>query len=242
MLCLPKASSTNDVALHLAVQGASEGTVVTADEQIKGRGRYGRRWVSTHGKSLAFSIILRPKLHADELPEITLAASVALAKAFESYRLKPLIKWPNDVLLKGGKVCGILTETGPKKDKMPSVILGIGINLNQQSWDFPKELRKTATSFYRSSGRKVEPVEFFRRVLLCLEETYHWVAERRFSKVLFEWRKRAATLGHQVKVAQAGRVFYGQAIDVDEKGALWVRNDTGIVEKVVSGDVEMLPL
>lgn len=242
LLYLEKTSSTNDVAAQLALEGASEGTAVIARTQTKGRGRQGRHWTATPGKSLAFSILLRPRLNADELPEITLAAAVAVVQTFESYRLEPQIKWPNDILLKGKKVCGILTETGPRKDKMIPVILGIGVNLNQGVRDFPPELRGTATSFYRASGRKAKPAEFFQRALFHLEETYHWVAERRFSKVLAEWRKRTVTVGRQVKVTKAQQVFYGQAVDIDEKGALLVRRDTGIVERLDSGDVQVLQL
>ena len=115
LLCLEKTTSTNDVVAELARQGAPEGTVVAAEMQNKGRGRQGRRWNSTEGKSLAFSILLRPNLHADELSEITLAAAVAVAKTLEDFHFKPQIKWPNDLLLDGRKVCGILTEIGPKK-------------------------------------------------------------------------------------------------------------------------------
>jgi BirA family biotin operon repressor/biotin-[acetyl-CoA-carboxylase] ligase len=129
---------------------------------------------------------------------------------------------------------------GPKKDKMPSVVLGIGVNLNQVTRDFPRELREKATSVYRFSGRKIDRVRFFQSLLRHLEETYHWVTDRRFSKVLDEWRKRAATLGRQVKVTQGHHSFYGQVMDVDERGALLVRNDIGMVERVTSADVEMI--
>jgi len=228
------------VILRLAEEGASEGMVVLSESQTKGRGRQGRFWSSAAGKSLAFSILLRPSLKADELSEITLAAAVGVAKTMEFFRLNPQIKWPNDLLLGRRKVCGILTEMGPKKDKMPSVVLGIGINLNQASVDFPKELRQIATSFYRFSGRRIDRVRFFQILMLHLEETYQWVVERRFSKVLSEWRKRAVTLNQQVKVSQGHHVFHGQVLDLDEMGALLVRNDLGMIERVTSGDVEIL--
>ncbi|HEY5038152.1 MAG TPA: biotin--[acetyl-CoA-carboxylase] ligase, partial [bacterium] len=211
LLCLEKTLSTNDVALELAKDGAPEGTVVTTEVQTKGRGRQGRRWVSMEGKTLVFSVILRPRLEVEELSEITLSAAVAVAQTLEDYRLKPKIKWPNDLLLSGKKVCGILTEMGPKKDKMISVILGIGINLGQSAMDFPPELRKIATSFYRSSGRKVDRTRFFQKLLLRLEENYKRVMERGFRKVILEWTKRSVTLGCQVKVTQAERFFFGQA-------------------------------
>jgi BirA family transcriptional regulator, biotin operon repressor / biotin---[acetyl-CoA-carboxylase] ligase len=241
-LSFTKVTSTNDVALYLAEGGAPEGTVVSAENQTKGRGRQGRSWVMTEDKALAFSIVLRPKVHADEVAKFTLAAAVGVARCIEDYRLKPQIKWPNDLLLKGKKVCGILTEMGPKKDKMPSVILGIGINLHQGNGDFPKELRKTATSVYLAGGQKPERTAFFQRLLLRLEEACHWASDGRFQKVLAEWRKRSAVLGRQIKVQQAHHCFYGQAVDVDEKGALLVRTDQGMVERITAGDVQLLQI
>jgi BirA family biotin operon repressor/biotin-[acetyl-CoA-carboxylase] ligase len=240
LLCLEKTTSTNDVVSEMARQGAPEGTVILSETQTKGRGRLGRRWATTEGKSLAFSVLLRSRLHADELPEITLAAAVAVAKALEDFHFKPRIKWPNDLLLGGRKVCGILTETAFKREKMTTVILGVGINLNQNLQDFPKELRETATSCFLVSGRKTDRVHFFQKLMFRLEEAYHLVVERHFSKVLQEWRKRNAIQGRQVKVTQGHQHFYGQAVDADEKGALLVRNDVGMVERVTAGDVQIL--
>ena len=237
-----KVTSTNDVALYLAEGGAPEGTVVSAEIQTRGRGRQGRSWVMNEGKALAFSVVLRPKVHADEAAKFTLAAAVGVARCIEDYRLKPQIKWPNDLLLKGKKVCGILTEMGPKKDKLPSLILGIGINLHQGNGDFPKELRKTAASLFPEGGQKPDRTAFFQRLLLRLEEACHWVSEGRFQKVLVEWRKRSAISGCQIKVSQAHHCFYGQAVDVDEKGALLVRTDQGMVERITAGDVQTLQI
>ncbi len=243
LFCFDKLSSTNDLALELARGGAEEGTLIVAEAQTKGRGRQGRKWVSTPGKSITFSLILRPNLLADEMPEITLAAAVAVARTLEKWNFKPTIKWPNDIQIAGRKVCGILTEMGSKKDKMGlAAVLGIGLNLNQTPDDFPEEIRRTGASLLGLKGRNIPRVRFFQDLLLRLEEAYAWVRERRFTKVLFEWRKRASTLGKQVKVHQAHRVFYGQVLDVDEKGALLVRNDLGMLERVTSGDVEILSL
>ena len=240
LLCLGRVTSTNDVLMELAGQAASEGTVVSAEFQTQGRGRQGRSWTTSEGKALAFSLLLRPNLRTDEFPEITLAAAVAVAKTLEDFHFWPKIKWPNDLLLDGKKVCGILTEMVPKKDKMAGVVLGIGVNLNQSPTDFPKEIRAVATSLFRQSGRKIHRGRFFQKLLFRLEETYQWVAERRYSKVLSEWRKRSVTLGQQAKITQGQHVFFGQVLDLDEKGALLVRNDLGMVERVTSGDVETL--
>lgn len=228
------------MVLELAKEGCAEGTVAVAELQTKGRGRQGRTWASSAGKSLTFSLLLRPRLSAGELPMITLAAAVAVARTLESFRLKPRIKWPNDILMGGKKICGILTEMGPGKDRILSMVLGIGINVNQGSGDLPRELRGISTSLYRVSGRKIDRERLLGKLLLDLEETYRWVMEKRLSKLLGEWRKRALPMGAQVKVTQGRHVFYGQTLDLDEKGSLLVRTDSGIVERVISGDVETL--
>jgi len=238
LYCFETTGSTNDVALELARAGAGEGTTVSAEVQTRGRGRQGRKWLQVKGKGLAFSIVLWPR--PSEAAGITLAAAVAVARVLEALGLRPEIKWPNDILLSGKKVCGILTETGDKRDNGSPVILGVGINLNHSTKDLPADLRGIATSLYRANGRKVDRIRFFRRLLLELEEVHGWVAERRFPRVLSEWRKRAKVLGRQVKVQQGHHVLYGQALDLDETGALLVRNDQGMVEKVTSGDVAML--
>ena len=241
-LCLDKTNSTNDVALHLAQEGASEGTLVTAETQTRGRGRQGREWSSAAGRSLAFSILLWPKLQAEELPEITLAAAVAVARTLEAHHFKPEIKWPNDLLLRGRKVCGILTESGPRKGKMIPVILGVGINVNLRRGDFPQTLRGLATSLYLEKRRKLDRAGLLRDLLTNLEETYQWVIDRKFQKVLTQWKMRSVTLGRQVRVTQGPKRFYGQALDLDEKGALLLRNDLGMIERVTSGDVEGMVL
>src|SRR5665213_1454049 len=232
-------TSTNDTASELIVKGAPEGTLVTAEAQTKGRGRQERVWTTSMGKALAFSLILKPKMDIRQIPGITLAAAVAVAQTLEGYGLKPQIKWPNDVLLKGGKVCGILTEMGPRYDNRLSVILGIGINLNQKAGDFPLAIRPLATSVLRASGRKVDRIEFLQKLMFRLETVYGLMNQKRFAKVLAEWRKRSVTLGQWVRVTEGSKKFEGKVADVDANGFLLVRREKGKVERVVSGDIEI---
>lgn len=233
-------TSTNDVAVLLTKNDAPEGTLVTAEAQTKGRGRQGRVWTTSQGKALAFSLVLKPKVLVQEIPGITLAAAVAVAQTLEGYGLKPQIKWPNDLLLKGKKVCGILTEMGPQHDNRLSVILGIGINLNQRAGDFPLPIRPLATSVWRASGRRVDRIEFLQKLMGKLETVYGWMNQKKFSKVLVEWRKRSVTLGQWIKVTQGHHHFEGQVVDVDAQGFLLVCLETGRIETVHSGDVEIL--
>ncbi len=233
-------ASTNDIASQLIEKGAPEGTLVTAEAQTRGRGRQGRVWTTSQGKALAFSLVLKPRFPAREIPGITLVAAVAVVQTLEAYGLKPEIKWPNDLLLRGKKVCGILTEMGPKHDNKPSVILGIGINLNQSAKDFPLDIRLLATSVYRISGRKIDRVEFLQKLMVKLETVYGWMNQKQFSRVLGEWRKRSVTLGQWVKVTLGHKYFEGQVVDIDSRGFLLVRRETGQTETVLSGDVEVL--
>lgn len=233
-------TSTNDIASELIGKGAPEGTLVTAEAQTKGRGRQGRVWTTSQGKALAFSLVLKPKMEIRQIPGITLAAAVAVAQTLEAYGLKPKIKWPNDVLLKDKKVCGILTEMGPRYDNRLSVILGIGINLNQTALEFPVKIRSLASSVYRASGRRVDRIEFLQKLMLKLETVYGWMNEKKFSRVLDEWRRRSVTLGQWVRVKEGSKKFEGQVVDIDPRGFLLVRRDKGQTETVLSGDIEIL--
>ncbi|HET9870438.1 MAG TPA: biotin--[acetyl-CoA-carboxylase] ligase, partial [bacterium] len=234
--------STNDRALQLGEKGAADGTVLVADRQTRGRGRRGRAWALAEDKGLAFSVILRPALPAAEAPGLTLAAAVAVARTLEEWKVRPRIKWPNDLFLGGRKVCGILTETRGREDKINFAVVGVGVNLNQAAGDFPPELRATATSLFRHRGIRVDRAAFFRRLLLHLEKAEGWVRRRQFHRVLAEWRRRSFLNGRQVRIREADRTLYGQVQGVDETGALLVRNDWGMVERVLAGDVELLRL
>jgi BirA family biotin operon repressor/biotin-[acetyl-CoA-carboxylase] ligase len=232
--------STNDVAMELARHGAPEGTMVVSEVQTQGRGRRGRSWAGSPGKGLAFSVVLRPPIPADEASLLTLAAAVAVAEALESFGARPSIKWPNDVLLSGRKVSGILTEMQAEQDRMSHVVVGVGVNVNQGWRDFPAPLRSSATSLRLALGRVVPRVRFLQALLERLEETLGWVARREGNRVLAAWDRRARVSGRQLRVVQGERRFFAQALQVDGKGALWVRNDAGMNERLTSGDVETL--
>src|ERR1700722_11893928 len=210
--------STNDRALLMGEKGALDGTVWVAENQTRGRGRQGRSWISSEGKGLAFSVLLRPALSFQEASELTLAAAVAVALALEKWKLKPRIKWPNDVYLGGRKVCGILTETRGKQDKMAFAVLGIGVNLNQGAKDFSKDIRSLATSYCRHTGKKIDRVAFFQSLLFQLEKVEGWVRKRQFQRVLSEWRKRSLLNQRQVRIQQPGRVLNAQVVGVGGGG------------------------
>src|SRR5471030_3146594 len=153
-------TSTNDVIEKLARDGVKEGVVVFAESQTKGRGRLGRKWISPAHKGLWFSILLRPDLRPQETTQLTVAAATALRRAIESEtNLKPEIKWPNDILIGGKKIAGILTELSAEVDRVKHIILGIGVDVNLDANEFPAELRKTATSLKIEAGEMISRAE-----------------------------------------------------------------------------------
>lgn len=223
--------STNDKAKELALRGAEDGTVVVAEMQKSGRGRLGRTWISPQG-GVYLSIILRPARDAPCLgyAQLTLMGAVAVARAIKKlYGLDARIKWPNDVMLDGKKVCGIVAEASAESGRTGFVIIGIGINADTEPKEFPEELRSTATSL--CCYVKVSKEELI-RVLL---EEFDLLYSGGFDMKL--WRKLSDTLGKNVRVETLREVFSGRALDVDEDGALLVEKENGTLQKVVAGDV-----
>ena len=237
-----KVDSTNDVAYSLAEKGVREGAVIMADEQSKGKGRLGRGWISPPKSGVYLSCILRPNIAPNEIPRITLLAAVAVAKAIrESSGLISTIKWPNDILINNKKVCGILTEMRAEQDSVGFIILGIGVNVNTP----PRLLPKGASSIsqeLKASGAEgtLSRVELAKDILENLEKYYIVLKEKGFKTIMEEWKDLSAMLGSRIKVILPTRTFEAQAHDIDPDGALVVRLDSGILEKVSSGDIVMV--
>lgn len=235
-----RVSSTQDVAKEMAKEGADEGTVVVALQQNRGRGRLGRLWLSPSG-GLWFSIILRPQINPTEASKITLLAAVAVAKAIgELYQLHALIKWPNDVLISGKKVAGILTEASAELNKLIFVVLGIGINANVDVGDFPHNLLMPATSLSAELKEEVDLSSLLEGCLKHLEAEYALFKKEQFEKILDQWRKLSAILGKEVKVASPSETLVGRASDIDQSGALILQLDSGEKRVVQVGDVSIL--
>ncbi len=225
--------STQNVARTLADAGAPEGTVVWADHQTRGRGRRGRAWADEPGSALLLSIILRPAAALPRLPQISLLAGVAAAEAIgEESGLAVALAWPNDLLLNGRKVAGILAESFASRDGGAMVILGIGVNINQAR--FPDNLAARATSLALESGRQFDREKLLKTLLLRLEGWYHrWGAEG-FAPVREAWRQGSGTLGQRVTVEEG---IGGIAVDLAEDGALIVQTDSGGTVRVLAGDL-----
>jgi len=251
--------STNDCAIELARKGMEEGAIVVAEIQTRGKGRLGREWSSPFG-GLWLSIILKPKILPTQAPRMTVIAALGIAETIRKlYSLDALIKWPNDILIRSQletirangrmrkkeyrifkKVCGILTEMGAEQDTINYVVIGIGANLNVDVKQFPIGFRKNTTSIEKELGRRIDRVEFTKRMLEKIENFYLLFKKRGFAPILKEWKDLSATLGRRIKVVSGKRIIEGKAIDIDSDGALIIRTKEGKKERILAGDVTLM--
>lgn len=237
-----RVDSTMEAARKLAEQGAGEGTLVLAETQENGRGRLGRAWASSYGTGLWLTLILRPRLLPAQIPNITLLAAVALARAVEKVAgLSPGIKWPNDLYLGDKKLCGILTEMKGQADAVEYLILGAGLNVNQLEADFPPEVRPIATSLWLATGKRQDRAELLAAFLTEFERCYYPWQDCGDEEWLQEWRQRNITLGREVQVSFLKEVFQGRAVALDPDGALVVETPDGERRVVRAGDVTLSP-
>jgi BirA family biotin operon repressor/biotin-[acetyl-CoA-carboxylase] ligase len=231
--------STNDQARALADDGAGHGEVVVAEAQTGGRGRRGRTWASPPGCNAYFSVILRPDLAPEHAPELTLVASVAICDALRQAGVPAGIKWPNDLLVGGRKIAGILTELAAEPERVQWAVVGVGVNVNSTEADFPPELRAEATSILLTRGAPAPRALFVAACLTALEAWLDRHAEEGFDPIRQAWCERSVTLGHEVVVRTETREIEGIAEDIDPSGALLVREGARL-ERILSGDVRLL--
>jgi BirA family biotin operon repressor/biotin-[acetyl-CoA-carboxylase] ligase len=237
IIVMDTVTSTMDEAFRLGMENCLEGTVVCAEAQSKGRGRLGRAWTSPKGRGLYFSLVLRPNLPLNQLAQLTLMSAVALAEAIEGIsELKPLIKWPNDILLNNHKLAGILTELRAESDHVKFVVVGIGLNINTSS----NQLVTGASSLKVAAGHSFNRAQVFQAILRSLEKWYVKLLHHEFTQVMGEWKKRSATLNKRIRITDPLGIIEGVAIDLDEDGALLIRKDNGLIIKKTAGDVFLL--
>ena len=242
LICLKQTESTNAVAFKLAEEGAAEGTVVIADAQSAGKGRLGRVWLSPAGVNLYCSVVLRPPISPVAACQLTFLSVVAVARAIEKCSaLAPQIKWPNDILISGKKVAGLLNEMNAETEKVNFVVLGIGVNLNMRLAQLGEGLlRHPATSLLEEGGVEVDRAAFARTLLTELDQLYDRFLVEGEGAVRAEWLERSAIRGRMVKVDLGNRQFSGQVQGVDPSGALLVLREDGTLETVLSGDVALI--
>lgn len=234
--------STQEEAKQLAEAGAPEGTAVIAEEQTGGRGRMGRVWHSPPGKGIWMSVVLRPNLPILSTPQLTLLAGVAVCRAIRrTTGVDAGIKWPNDLLVSGRKVCGILLESSISEGQLQYCIAGIGIDVNLDESDFPDFIQGIGTSLkIERGGESVDLMELAGNVLSELECLYTLYMEQGFGPIGGLWESLSVTLDRQIVLNTAHGKKEGRAIGLDSDGALQLKNDLGQVFSVCSGEIEMI--
>lgn len=231
--------STQIVAARCVEEGAEEGTLIFAEQQTAGKGRMGRLWHSPIGKGIWMSLILKPVwIPLLFTPQLTLLVAVALCRAIRSATgVEAGIKWPNDLLVGGKKVAGILLESSAEDERLQHIIAGVGISVNLQSDDFPPELRDAATSLAIEAGRQVDRIEVLSRFLQEWEQLYELYRREGFAPIKLLWEALTVSLHRNIRCRTPQGDFEGFAEGIDEHGALQLRTADGSVRKLYSADI-----
>jgi BirA family transcriptional regulator, biotin operon repressor / biotin---[acetyl-CoA-carboxylase] ligase len=232
--------STQKIAHHLAYENVPEGTVIIADEQLSGRGRMERKWHSPKYTGIWMSLILRPNIPLTKSPQLTLLTAVSVVQAIEEMTdLVPEIKWPNDILINGKKVTGILTELQAEADRIHSIIIGIGMNVNQKKEDFPLELQETASSLLIETGESVSRAQIIRSIFKNFESLYLLYLEKGFFPIKLLWEGYAVSIGKNLRARTLTNTIEGKALGITDEGVLKIEDDTGVIHHVYSADIEL---
>lgn len=228
--------STNLVAFRLALGGEPEGTVVLAESQLLGKGRLGRVWFSPGGRNLYLSLILRPHVHPSRVYPVTFLSSLAVYDTIEALGLEPTLKWPNDVLIHGKKVCGTLLELSTEAEMVRFVIVGIGFNVNMGHEEMTDEIKAKATSLSMESKKVYERAAVCGMLLSNLEKYYTIFKDKGEVEICNIWEQRAALKGKFLEIVQVGEVHKGICEGIDKAGAMLL-SENGVVKKIIAGDV-----
>lgn len=233
--------STNTTAYYLAQRGLPEGNIVIADAQSKGRGRLDRTWQSPPGRNLYLSIVLRPPIPVSHAPQITLMAGVAVADLLSAYCPgKVVVKWPNDILINGKKICGILTEMKSSPTGVDFIILGIGININMTVEDFDPELRDTATSLRIETGAPTDRLAIAGKLFQLIEKWYGVFLLDGFKGIRDAFLSYANLEGKPIQVVFKNDVQTGVATGIDEDGSILLKDREGVLRRIMAGDVSIM--
>lgn len=239
VLYFPEIDSTNTCAKRLGDEGAVHGTLVVSDEQTAGKGRRGRTWESPSGSSIYMSILLRPEITPNQAPMLTLVMAQSVAKAIRAVTgEKTQIKWPNDIVLNKKKVCGMLTEMSTEIAWINYVVIGVGINVNTES--FPEELSRTATSIYLEKGQKIQRSRLIAEVMKQFEHYYDlFVKTGNLSAMQEEYNRLLVNRDQDVRILEPGNEYNGHAVGINEAGELLVRTEDGQMKSVYAGEVSV---
>lgn len=232
--------STNTYAKKMGEENIKDGTVIIADEQTSGRGRLGRQWMSPKGKGIWMTIILKPHIAPSEASKITLAAAYALCTALDKCGLDVRIKWPNDIVVNGKKLCGILTEMSADMDIIKYIAVGIGLNANLNAHDFDSAIAATATSIKIEAGESISRKIVVSHILNEFERVYDiFIKEGSIESFLEEYKLRSAVMGKEIRVIYRKEELRGKAVDVTEEGHLIIKLEDGSTREILSGEVSI---
>ncbi len=238
VVSLTETDSTNVQARRLGEEGVPEGAVVVADRQNAGRGRLGRCWESPAGVNLYCSVLLRPQIPVDQAPQLTFLSAVAVAETLKDVcQLTTEVKWPNDILVNGAKISGLLNEMNAETGQIHFVILGVGVNLNMLTSQFPEELNYPATSAFLETGERVDRLLFLRTFLQRLDHYYYEFLREGFSPIRRRWENLCRLINTQVEVDQGRHHCCGTVVGLDVDGALRLQLNDGSIERILAGDI-----
>ena len=238
IICHEQLASTNLTAMELGEAGAIEGLVIIAEQQTAGKGRLGRRWESPASVNLYLSVLLRPAMPPWEVPRLTFLSAVAAARALQDVTgLKVEVKWPNDLLVNGRKIAGLLNEMSAESDAVHHVVLGIGLNINMTAEQFPPDLRYPATSVRLEKGSSTSRLDVVVALLEHFDRLYAEFQSCGMKPIRQAWQELFAMLGNRVRVELGAASLTGVVAGIDEEGALLLQLPDGKIEKILAGDV-----
>jgi BirA family transcriptional regulator, biotin operon repressor / biotin---[acetyl-CoA-carboxylase] ligase len=230
-------NSTNAVAFELAAAGCREGLCVIAEGQSAGRGRLSRHWHSPYGKNLYVSCVLRPGLRPTQVSPLTFLSSLAVSDTLGSLGVEATLKWPNDVLVNGRKICGTLIELMAQQDAVAFVVIGVGLNINMSRADLSEEIADKATSLFIETGKYYERTRICGMLLDNLEKYYEAAREEGVDEICRLWEKRANIRGVLMEIVQTDRTYRGVCEGIGRDGAMFLREENGHIARVIAGDV-----
>ena len=239
LCCFSRIDSTNEEAKRRALAGAPDGSIYVADVQTRGKGRRGRNWISPGGEDLFFTILKKPEIPFNCISMITLVAALSVAEAVEKHGGESCqIKWPNDLIIHGKKICGILTEMGAEMDRLDYVVIGVGINVNRVEFD--PEIADHASSVFKESGIRIQRARLLADVIASFEINYRqFVTCRDMTPFLEDYNARLVNVNREVRIVKDGRELVRHALGINERGELLVEDAQGRKESVLSGEVSV---
>ena len=244
---IPEIDSTNSYAKRLAQEGAPEGTVVLTDYQKEGRGRLDRTWESSKGANVLMSLILRPKVEIERAIRITLASVEIVVSSLEKFLKKSQskniefsVKWPNDIMVNGKKIAGILAESSLREKEIVFVVVGIGVNINQNLLELSEDVRKNSTSLLAETGKEFKREKIILEIITSFEKNYFYLERTKYDHVIEAWKRHCPYIGKDIIIETHTHHEEGKFVDVSEKGVLLYKTEDGQLKELVAGTIKSI--